>query len=198
MLPHGPKSTLSRIALLLPGAIAIVIAGGLVGGVGRAAPNPASGPTPSPAVPSDSQGEDTPGGTATLTSSLLAAERRERSRMVLEGEHFSAYVPFAARWPLEVHLVPHRQVPDLAALSGEERDELAQLYPALLQRLDEAPPATRLLTAHGSDHHSFASSSIFRCVRSSVSGVTAMNPSSTPRKSESAAPLQLADPPPIQ
>ena len=56
--------------------------------------------------------------------------------MVLEGEYFSAYVPFAARWPLEVHLVPHRQVPDLAALTGAERDELAVLYPELLGRLD--------------------------------------------------------------
>ena len=44
--------------------------------------------------------------------------------------------PFAARWPLEVHLVPHRQVPDLAALNGAERDELAVLYPDLLGRLD--------------------------------------------------------------
>jgi galactose-1-phosphate uridylyltransferase len=24
--------------------------------------------------------------------------------MVLAGQHFSAYVPYAARWPLEVHL----------------------------------------------------------------------------------------------
>ena len=58
------------------------------------------------------------GGTATLTAFLLRSERSDGSRMVLEGEHFSAYVPFAARWPLEVHLVPHRQVPDLAALTG--------------------------------------------------------------------------------
>jgi UDPglucose--hexose-1-phosphate uridylyltransferase len=39
-----------------------------------------------------------------------------------------------------VHLVPHRQVPDLAALSGSERDELAQVYPELLQRLDALYP----------------------------------------------------------
>ena len=80
------------------------------------------------------------GGTTTLTSSLLRAERTDGSRMVFEGEHFSAYVPFAARWPLEVHLVPHRQVPDLAALSGAERDELAQLYPDLLGRFDALYP----------------------------------------------------------
>ncbi len=83
---------------------------------------------------------DASDGTATLAASVLQAERSDRSRMVLEGEHFSAYVPFAARWPLEVHLVPHRQVPDLAALSGAERDELAHLYPDLLRRFDALYP----------------------------------------------------------
>ncbi len=76
------------------------------------------------------------GGTATLTGTILAGERADGARMVLEGEFFSAYVPFAARWPLEMHLVPHRQVPDLAALTGAERDELAVLYPELLGRFD--------------------------------------------------------------
>jgi UDPglucose--hexose-1-phosphate uridylyltransferase len=72
-----------------------------------------------------------------LTGHILAAERADGSRMLVEGEYFSAYVPFAARWPLEIHLVPHRQVPDIAALNGAERDELAVLYPDLLGRLDE-------------------------------------------------------------
>jgi UDPglucose--hexose-1-phosphate uridylyltransferase len=79
-------------------------------------------------------------GRQTLTGSLLRSEREDGSRMVLEGENFSAYVPFAARWPLEVHLVPHRQVPDLAALSGEEKDELANVYLDLLKRLDALYP----------------------------------------------------------
>jgi len=83
---------------------------------------------------------DDAGSRDTLTGSLLRAERTDGSRMVLEGRHFSAYVPFAARWPLEVHLVPHRQVPDLAALDDGERDELAQLYLDLLRRLDTLYP----------------------------------------------------------
>ncbi len=61
----------------------------------------------------------------------LAAER-----VVLRGEHWSAFVPFAARWPLEVHLVPHRHVPDFAETSEEERDELAGLYRILLRGID--------------------------------------------------------------
>ncbi|MFH5880371.1 galactose-1-phosphate uridylyltransferase [Arthrobacter sp. NA-172] len=79
-------------------------------------------------------------GRESLTSSILKAERQDGSRMVLEAGHFSGYVPFAARWPLEVHLVPHRQVPDLAALSGEERDELAHVYLELLKRMDALYP----------------------------------------------------------
>jgi len=45
-------------------------------------------------------------------------------------------VPFAARWPVEVHLVPNRDVPDLVALDCDERDELAEVYLDLLRRLD--------------------------------------------------------------
>lgn len=63
---------------------------------------------------------------------------RERSgeRVLISGEHWTAYVPFAARWPLEVHLVPHRHVPDLAATDEAERAELAQVYLRLLRGVD--------------------------------------------------------------
>ncbi|WP_347351378.1 galactose-1-phosphate uridylyltransferase [Intrasporangium sp.] len=71
-----------------------------------------------------------------LGADLLAAEQADGSRIVLTSEHWSAYVPFAARWPVEVHLAPHRDVPDLPALDDAERDDLAVVYRELLQRLD--------------------------------------------------------------
>ncbi len=61
---------------------------------------------------------------------------QEGPRVVLRGEHWTAFVPFAARWPIEVHLLPHRQVPDFAALDDAERDELAPLYLRLLRGVD--------------------------------------------------------------
>lgn len=76
------------------------------------------------------------GGSSTLLGSILEKEAADGSRMVLAGEHFSAYVPFAARWPVEVHLVPHRHVPDFAALTSAEREELATVYLELLRRFD--------------------------------------------------------------
>ena len=71
-----------------------------------------------------------------LLRDVLEAERRSGSRVVLSGEHWTAYVPAAARWPVEVHLAPHRDVPDLAALNSGERDELAAVYLDLLRRAD--------------------------------------------------------------
>ncbi|MDF2555725.1 MAG: galactose-phosphate uridylyltransferase [Microbacterium sp.] len=57
-------------------------------------------------------------------------------RVILTGEHWTAFVPFAARWPLEIHLVPHRHVADFAETSEAERDELAPLYLRLLRGVD--------------------------------------------------------------
>ena len=61
---------------------------------------------------------------------------RDGSRAILAGERWTAYVPFAARWPIEVHLMPHRHVPDFAEATDAERDELAGLYLRLLRGID--------------------------------------------------------------
>jgi len=61
---------------------------------------------------------------------------RAGERVVLTGEHWTAFVPFAARWPIEVHMLPHRQVPDFAETSGDERDELSTMYLRLLRGID--------------------------------------------------------------
>ncbi|MEV5145983.1 galactose-1-phosphate uridylyltransferase [Streptomyces sp. NPDC052727] len=57
-------------------------------------------------------------------------------RVVLEGEHWAAFVPYAAHWPYEVHLYPKRRVPDLLALDEAARTEFPQVYLELLRRFD--------------------------------------------------------------
>ena len=47
---------------------------------------------------------------------------RHRPRVVAANEHWTAFVPAAARWPYEVQLFPARKVPDLPALTGAERN----------------------------------------------------------------------------
>lgn len=57
-------------------------------------------------------------------------------RVVLEGDHWAAFVPYAAHWPYEVHLYPKRRVPDLLALDEAARTEFPQVYLELLRRFD--------------------------------------------------------------
>ncbi|PPI56187.1 galactose-1-phosphate uridylyltransferase [Rathayibacter toxicus] len=71
----------------------------------------------------------------TLFADILAFEQASE-RVLIRGEHFTAFVPFAARWPIEVHLLPHRHVADLADTTAQERDELAHLYQRLLRGID--------------------------------------------------------------
>ncbi|HEY3436202.1 MAG TPA: galactose-1-phosphate uridylyltransferase [Actinotalea sp.] len=72
-----------------------------------------------------------------LLHDVVAAERAAGTRVILDTEHWIAYVPAAARWPVEVHLAPKRDVLDLPGLTDEERDDLAVTYLELLRRLDQ-------------------------------------------------------------
>jgi UDPglucose--hexose-1-phosphate uridylyltransferase len=71
-----------------------------------------------------------------LYGDVLAAEQQAGTRVIGSNEHWTAYVPAAARWPFEVQLAPHRQVPDIPALSDAERDAFAPLYLDVLRRFD--------------------------------------------------------------
>ncbi len=72
-------------------------------------------------------------------------------RMVLETEHWAAFVPYAAHWPYEIHLYPKRRVPDLLALDEDARTEFPQVYLELLRRFDrifgEGEPPTPYIAA---------------------------------------------------
>jgi UDPglucose--hexose-1-phosphate uridylyltransferase len=67
---------------------------------------------------------------------VLAAECTAGTRVVATGEHWTAFVPPAARWPVHVQVVPHRQVPDIPSLSDDERDDFAEVYLQVLRRCD--------------------------------------------------------------
>jgi len=71
-----------------------------------------------------------------IMGDVLAAERATGTRVVATSDHWTAFVPAAARWPVEVHVVAHRQVPDLPALTDAERDDFAGLYLRVLRQLD--------------------------------------------------------------
>ncbi|MFC5148169.1 galactose-1-phosphate uridylyltransferase [Streptomyces aureoversilis] len=76
------------------------------------------------------------GGGRNLFDVVVAGEREDGRRIVLATDHWTAFVPYAARWPYEVHLYPRRRVPDLLALDDAARTEFPQVYLELLRRFD--------------------------------------------------------------
>ena len=71
-----------------------------------------------------------------LFADLLAAERNAGERIIVENEHWTAFVPAAARWPFEIMVAPRRVVADLTALSDGEAAAFGPIYLDVLRRLD--------------------------------------------------------------
>jgi UDPglucose--hexose-1-phosphate uridylyltransferase len=71
-----------------------------------------------------------------LWCDLLAQELGDGRRTVAETDTWSAGVPFAARWPYEVHLTPRRHVGWLHELDDAEVDDLARLLATTVRKYD--------------------------------------------------------------
>ena len=67
---------------------------------------------------------------------VVARERAEGVRVVAENRSFLAFVPFAARYPYEVHVSARRHVPSLLDLTDPERDALAGALASVLRAYD--------------------------------------------------------------
>ncbi|BBZ49546.1 galactose-1-phosphate uridylyltransferase [Mycobacterium heidelbergense] len=71
-----------------------------------------------------------------LFADLLAREVADGGRVVARTDLFTAFVPFAARWPVEVHIYPNRFVHNLLELDEDELDGFARVYLDVLGRFD--------------------------------------------------------------
>lgn len=71
-----------------------------------------------------------------LFADLLAREVADGGRVVARTGLATAFVPFAARWPVEVHIYPNRFVHNLVELDADELDGLARVYLDVLGRFD--------------------------------------------------------------
>ncbi len=82
--------------------------------------------------------------------SLLAREDRDRERVVHAGESVVAFVPYAARWPYEVHVALREHRPSLAACTAGELADLAGALQAVARGYDElfARPFPYVMVLH--------------------------------------------------
>ena len=71
-----------------------------------------------------------------LHCSLLSQEQRDGRRMVVEGEHFAAFVPFFAHFPYEMHIYAKRCAPSIMHLERAERQDLAHVLKQVLVSYD--------------------------------------------------------------
>lgn len=71
-----------------------------------------------------------------LLGDVLESELTDPLRVVAETASWVAYVPFAAKWPVEFMVMPRRAARDFTELTDAEKDELTDLYLDLLARLN--------------------------------------------------------------
>lgn len=71
---------------------------------------------------------------------LLCVQRESevayRERVVAASEHFTVYVPFAARWPFEMHVVANAHVSSLPEFEQAQADDLAAMLKRVAQCYD--------------------------------------------------------------
>lgn len=82
--------------------------------------------------------EETGGGD--VFDAILDAECAAGDRIIEETSAFVVYTPAAAKWPLEVIVMPRRAVPDFPVLSDAERDDLALILHRLFPAVDRFFP----------------------------------------------------------
>jgi UDPglucose--hexose-1-phosphate uridylyltransferase len=102
-----------------------------------------------PPVPRLELAADEPlGGCALCT--LLRRELKDERRVVFENESVIAYVPFAARWPYEVHLVMREHRPSLLDCTDTDLRLLAESLQRLVRGYDAlfARPFPYVMVVH--------------------------------------------------
>jgi len=71
-----------------------------------------------------------------LFDDILKRELADKTRIVAQNRDWVAFVPFAARYPFEIHVAPRRSVSDFVALDESASEAFAPIAKEVLQRLD--------------------------------------------------------------
>lgn len=77
---------------------------------------------------------------ANLFSAVLEREITAGERIIAANDLFTAFVPFAARWPVEVHIYPNRFARNLLDLDDTEVTAFVDIYLDVLGRFDRMYP----------------------------------------------------------
>ena len=71
-----------------------------------------------------------------LQEDVIARELKDGSRIIAENDEWLAYVPYAARYPFEIHVSPKTSVANLVELTEVACEKFAPIAREVLKRLD--------------------------------------------------------------
>ena len=71
---------------------------------------------------------------------ILAAEIAGEARLVAQNDSFVAFVPFAARFPAEVHVYSRRHIASLAEMQNDEGAHLAEMLSIVRRKYENLYP----------------------------------------------------------
>lgn len=71
-----------------------------------------------------------------LFDDVVARELKEGERIIARNDQWVAYVPYASRYPFEIHLTTLHPVPDLAALNPAQCGAFPEIALEVMKRLD--------------------------------------------------------------
>jgi UDPglucose--hexose-1-phosphate uridylyltransferase len=71
-----------------------------------------------------------------LMDDIVARELQDEVRLIAKNDEWVAYVPWASRYPFEIHVTPLRPVADLAELDERQSALFPEIAKEVMQRLD--------------------------------------------------------------
>lgn len=71
-----------------------------------------------------------------LLCDVLEKEKTDGRRVVAENESFTAFIPFFARYPYELYILPNRHALDLTGFGAPEQQDLAAILKQILRAFD--------------------------------------------------------------
>lgn len=99
---------------------------------------------------------------------IIAYEKRIKSRVIAENDHFLVFCPYASQWPFEFWMMPKRPITNLTELSAAELKAIAHTLKHNLQKLSKYSVSFNLYCENGvSPHQRFC---IKVCGRSNIWG----------------------------
>ncbi|MFZ4108126.1 MAG: galactose-1-phosphate uridylyltransferase [Candidatus Planktophila sp.] len=71
-----------------------------------------------------------------LFDEVVAREIREDERIIARNDRWIAFVPYASRYPFEIHVAPLNSVADLTGLTDADREAFPEIALEVMKRLD--------------------------------------------------------------